>query len=176
MGYSEITDKNVLLSKYSADYVTLKDIIDDLNDQIIDYVPDLEGAWSIKEHIAHLVDTEVNGYLRFKKAILNPGTTIDVGGGDMEKSNKLLNYTAENLNDLMELFRLLRKSISEHAKRIKKEDFPKYYIEHVNHPTFKTCSLGFILSIHTQHFDKHLDYIKRNIELYKKSAAFADRA
>jgi len=168
MAYTEIKDKDALLTKYANDYPTLKNIMDKLNAEIIDYVPDIEGAWSIKEHLGHLVDTEVNGFIRYKKAILNPGATIDIGGGDMEHSNEILDYASQNLGDLMEFFRLLRKMISEHAARIKREDFDKYYIEHVNHPTFKRCTLGFILSIHTQHFDKHLEYIKRNIELYKK--------
>jgi hypothetical protein len=168
MAYEEIKDKNALLTKYANDYTTLKNIMGKLNDELIDFVPDIEGAWSIKEHLGHLVDTEVNGFIRYKKAILNPGTTIDIGGGDMEHSNKILDYASQNAGDLMEFLRLLRKMISEHSRRIKYEDFDKYYIEHVNHPTFKTCTLGFILSIHTEHFDKHVEYIKRNIELYSK--------
>ena len=90
MGYEEIKDKDALLKKYSSDYSTLKNVIDNLDDQIINYIPDIDGAWSIKEHIGHLIDTEVNGFIRFKKAILNPGTTIDLGQGDVEKSNKIL--------------------------------------------------------------------------------------
>jgi hypothetical protein len=168
MAYTEIKDKDALLRKYAHDYPTLKSILDGLDDEIIDYIPDIESAWSIKEHLGHLVDTEANGFIRFKKAILNPGTTIDIGGGDMEHSNKILDYASQNFADMLELFRLIRKMISEHAAGIKYENFDKYYIEHVNHPTFKRCTLGFILSIHTRHFDKHITYIKRNIELYKK--------
>jgi hypothetical protein len=166
MGYDEIKDKDALLVKYAEDYSTLMRVTGNLNEQIINYIPDIEGAWSIKEHIGHLVDTEVNGYIRFHKAILNPGTTIDVGSGDMENSNKILGYAHRNYNDMIELFRLIRKMLYEHAVRMKGDDFNKYYIEHVNHLVFRRCSLGFILSINTQHFDKHIEFIKRNVEIY----------
>lgn len=172
MGYEEIKDKKKLMEKYSKDYSTLVGVIDGLTEEAVNYVPPIGGAWSIKEHICHLVDTEINGYLRFRKAILNPGATIDVGGGDMEKSNVILGYPSQDLNDSLELFRLIRKLLSNHTARINAADFDKYYIEHVNHPTFTTCTLGFILSIHTQHFDKHLEYIKRNISLFQKQKSF----
>ncbi len=167
MDYYEIKSKDELLSKYSKGYSTLKDIIDKLNDEIINYVPDLENAWTIKEHIAHLVDTEVNGFVRFKRAILNPGTTLDLGRGDIETSNKVLDYASQNLNDLLNLFGLIRKIIFDNAKKMKEEDFEKYNVKHVNHPTFGKTNLRFILSICVQHLEKHLEFINRNINLYK---------
>ena len=145
MGYEEIIDKDILLESYSSGYLILKKLIDDLDQKVIEYVPDIDGAWSIKEHLGHLVDTEVNGYIRFQKAILNPGGTIDFGAGDMEKSNKILGYSSQNFHDRMEFFRLIRKLITEHVKKIKYDDFDKFYIEQINHPTFKKCTLGFIL-------------------------------
>ncbi len=168
MAYEEIKDKNELLSRYSNDYSMLKALIDTLDSNIIDYIPEIPDAWSIKEHIAHLADTEVNGYIRCKKSILNPGTTLDLGTGDTEKSNKILDYASEDINDLMDLIRIIRKSIYNLVKKFQDEDFDKYFVNHVNHPIFTRSTLRFILSLHTMHFDKHLDYIKRNIELYKK--------
>ena len=169
MDYNEIKDKNELFSKYSKDYSTLTDILKPLDDEAINYIPELENAWSIKEHIAHLVDTEVNGYIRFKRALLNPGTTLDLGRGDIETSNKTLDYSSQNLDDLLELFRLIRKIIYDNVKKMNDDDLERYYIEHVNHPTFGRTNLKFILSINTQHFDKHLEFINRNIDLYNKS-------
>jgi hypothetical protein len=80
----------------------------------------------------------------------------------------ILDYASQDFNDLIDFFRLIRKLIVDHINRIKNDNFDKYYIENTNHPTFKKTTLGFILSIHTQHFDKHIDYIKRNIDLYNK--------
>ena len=169
MDYYEIKNKDGLLSKYSKDYSTLKTIIDSLDNEIINYIPELENAWSIKEHIAHLVDTEVNGFVRFKRSVLNPGTTLDLGRGNIETSNKILDYASQNIDDLLDLFRLLRKIIYDNVKKMRGEDIEMYYIEHVNHPTFGRTNLKFILSINTQHFDKHLKFINRNIELYNES-------
>jgi hypothetical protein len=169
MGYYEIKNKDELLSKYSKDYKTLKNVLESLDDEIINFVPELENAWSIKEHIAHLVDTEANGFIRFKRSVLNPGTTLDLGIGDIERSNKILDYASQNIDDLLDLFRLFRKIILDNVKKMSEQDLERYYIEHVNHPTFSRTNLKFILSINTQHFDKHLEFINRNIDLYNKS-------
>lgn len=163
MSYYEMPDKEALLEKFSTDYDTLKELLDTLDEKMINYVPDIEGAWSIKEHIAHIIDSEVNGYVRYKKSILSPGAKIDFGQSDVDQSNILLDYAAQDLDDLLAFFRLLRKLTYDHVKHIPEDKFEHYYIEH---PDFGRCSLKFILSIYTEHFDKHLDFIRRNIGLY----------
>ena len=45
----EITDKKDLLSKYDSDYSRLKKTIDGLAEELIDFVPDLADAGSIRE-------------------------------------------------------------------------------------------------------------------------------
>ena len=169
MQYFEIKNKDLLLEQYANDFPILYNLIENLSNDDFNFIPEINDAWSIKEHIAHLVDTEINGYIRFKKSILNPGTSLDLGIGDIEKSNKILNYSSENIHDLLDLLKLIRKNISEHAYRIKNENFDNYFIEHTNHPILSKCTLGFVLSFHSQHFNKHIDFIKRNIEYLHKS-------
>jgi hypothetical protein len=139
-----------------------------LGHEVLHFRPAIEGAWTIAEHVGHLASTEVNGYLRFQKAILNPGATIDTGGGDMEKSAAILGYEVASWDDNLELIRLLRKITLEHAHRMKGEDWSRYHIQQPSHPNMKTASLGMILSFHTQHFALHLDFIRRNIDAYAK--------
>lgn len=59
MDYIEITNKKDLLSRYANDYSRLKSMVDSLPETAIDFVPDLADAWSIREQIAHLMDTEI---------------------------------------------------------------------------------------------------------------------
>ena len=54
MDYVEITNKKDLLSRYAGDYSRLKEMIDGLPEQVIDFAPNLADAWSIREQIAHL--------------------------------------------------------------------------------------------------------------------------
>ena len=63
MDYVEITNKKDLLSRYAGDYSRLKEMIDGLPEQVIDFVPDLADAWSIREQIAHLMDAEIRAFV-----------------------------------------------------------------------------------------------------------------
>lgn len=170
MAFFEITDRQELLATYGGDVAKLDALVDGLGDEPLHFrpAPPIEGAWTIAEHIGHLASTEVNGYLRFQKAILNPGATIDNGGGDMQASAAILGYEEASTTDTLQLIRFLRKLTHEHACRIKDQDWSKYHIQQPNHSTMKVASLGMILSFHTQHFALHLDFIRRNIEAYRE--------
>jgi DinB superfamily len=164
MAFFEITDRQELLATYGGDVARLDALVDGLGEKALHFRPAIDDAWTIAEHIGHLASTEVNGYLRFQKAILNPGATIDNGGGDMQTSATVLGYEQASATDTLQLIRSLRKLTHEHACRIKDQDWSKYHILQPNHSTMKVASLGMILSFHTQHFALHLDFIRRNIE------------
>ena len=82
MDYYEITNKEKLLSKFGSDYSRLKGIIDGLNKEVIDFVPDIKDAWSIREHIAHLADVEIRAFVRYRNSIVDKGIELKLGGGD----------------------------------------------------------------------------------------------
>jgi hypothetical protein len=167
MAYFEITDREELLAGFAGDVPRLLDLVGDLAEQGLHFRPSIEGAWTIAENIGHLASTEVNGYLRFQKAILNPGAIIDTGGGDMEKSAAILGYDNASPADALQLIRLLRQITLDHARRIKAEDWSQYHIQQPTHPVIKAMNLGMILSFHTQHFALHLDLIRRNLAAFQ---------
>jgi hypothetical protein len=166
MAYVEIPDRQQLLATYGKDISRLDALVVNLDGEALHFRPAIDGAWTIAENIGHLASTEVNGYLRFQKAILNPGATIDVGGGDMEKSASILGYAAASPGDALQLLRALRKITYDHACRIKDQDWNQYHIQQPSHPIMKAAGLGRILSFHTQHFAFHLDLIRRNLAAY----------
>jgi hypothetical protein len=170
MAYFEITDREQLLAQYENDVAVLHELVGKISDDVLHFRPASEGAWTIAEHLGHLASTEVNGYLRFQKAILNPGTTIDTGGGDMEKSAAILGYDVADSSDIVRLLGLLRAITLAHARRIQGEDWSKYRIEQPTHPVMKAMSLGMILSFQSQHFALHLDFIRRNLNAHRLRA------
>ena len=173
MAYFEISDREQLLASYAGDVPRLQDVVGDLAKEVLHFRPAIEGAWTIAEHMGHLASTEVNGYLRFQKAILNPGAIIDTGGGDMERSAAILGYAGANPADALQLIRLIRTITLDHANRIKAEDWSQYHIQQPTHPVIKAMNLGMILSFHTQHFALHLDLIRRNLVAFKGTKARA---
>ena len=161
----EITNMEDLLSKYASDHSRLKGIIGGLPARVIDFVPDLEEAWSIREHCAHLMDIEIRAFVRYRNAVVDQGADLILGGGDVNASNTLLKYSSQSLDDSLEIMRLLRNITDQHVSTMTEEDMMRYGIKH---PDFGRINLRMILSIYTQHVDKHIDYIHRNIELSEK--------
>ena len=68
----------------------------------------------------------------------------------------------------MEVIRLLRKITVKHVSGMTDEEMTRYGIKH---PEMGQINLRMVLSIYTQHVDKHLALVRRNIELFKKREA-----
>ncbi len=80
MEFFEIRNKKNLLAKYGNDWSKLKEMIDTLPQDVIDYVPDIKDAWSIREHVAHLMDVEIRAFIRYRNAVADPGAALNLGG------------------------------------------------------------------------------------------------
>ena len=90
MNFVEITDRKDLLVRYESDWSRLKQMIDALPMDAIDFVPDLKDAWSIREHLAHLMDVEIRAFIRYRNAVVDCEADLRLGGGDVDTSNTLL--------------------------------------------------------------------------------------
>lgn len=165
MDYHEIRDKEDLLSRYAADHPRLKGILPDEHGELIDFVPDISGAWTMREHIAHLADVEVRTFIRYRSSILASGIGLVLGGGDVEASNGCLNYSCQKVEDSLEVIRLLRKMTIEHVSGMSDDAMESYCIEHQE---FGAINLKMILSIATQHVGIHIEYLLRNIALFNE--------
>jgi hypothetical protein len=165
MDFFEITDRKALLTKYGNDWSRLKEMIDALSLDILDFVPDLKDAWSIREHLAHLMDTEIRAFIRYRNAVADPGAALSLGGGNVDESNILLNYSSQDVGDSLEIIRLLRNITLKHVSLMTDDEMMRYGIQH---PDFGRINLRMILSIYTQHVDKHIEYINRNLSYFKE--------
>jgi hypothetical protein len=131
---------------------------------MIDFVPDVKDAWSIREHVAHLLDTEIRAFVRYRNAMVDKGIDLNLGGGDVNVSNSLLKYPSQSVDDSLEVIRLLRKITVQHVSGMSNDEMKGYYIKH---PDMGQINLRMILSIYTQHIDKHVKYLQRNIRLFE---------
>jgi hypothetical protein len=165
MDYYEIRDKTELLSRYSGDYPRLKGILTNLDQAVIDFVPRLDDAWSIREHMAHLADVEVRAFVRYRSSIVDNGLELALGGGNVDRNNGPLRYSSQRVEDSLEIIRLLRKITIEHVSRMGDDEMDGYRIKH---PDLGMINLKMILSIYTQHVGKHIEYLLRNIALFNE--------
>ena len=164
MAFFEITDRKHLITKYESDFSKLKEMIETLPQGAIDFVPDIKDAWSIREHIAHLMDVEIRAFIRYRNAIASPGINLILSGGDVDASNTLFKYSSQDVDDSLEIKRLLRNIVLKHISAMTDEEMMTYGIQH---PDLGRINLRMILSMSTQHVDKHIEYLNRNINLFK---------
>jgi len=165
MAFIEITDRKHLLTKYGSDFSKLKEMIEALPQGATDFVPDIKDAWSIREHIAHLMDIEIRNFIRYRNAIASPGINLILSGGDVKVSNTLFKYSSQDVNDALEIMRLLRSIVLKHISTMSDDEMMTYGIQH---PDLGKINLRMILSMTTQHVDKHIEYLNRNTNLFKE--------
>jgi len=165
MDFYEIRDKMELLSRYSGDYPKLRGILSNLDQAVTDFVPPIDDAWSIREHMAHLADVEVRAFIRYRSSIIDNGLELVLGGGDVDKNNGALRYSSQRVEDSLEIIRLLRRITIEHVSRMSDDELEGFRIKH---PDLGMINLKMILSIYTQHVDKHIEYLLRNIALFNE--------
>jgi hypothetical protein len=163
MDYIEINNKDELLNKYNNGIMQIVDLIRGLDKKVIDFIP-FDDAWSIREHIVHIADFEIYGFLVYRKAIAEPGSKLTPY--DIELWKSYLNYSNQDLHLTLDFIGIIQQLRNNHLNEIKEKEWNNYHIEH---PSLGKVGLNTILSISNQHVEKHLDYMKRNVKLYMEA-------
>ncbi len=159
MNYKELLDEYVqgvelLFSKVS----TLPD------DQLL-FRPAIEDAWTIKEHVIHLVDSEMNGFIRCKSIIAQPFSNCFVMDEDKWTIN--IRRKNEDLKKYLSVFRLIREMTHDLLKdeedvNWNKDFFVREYKGEVKQITIEKC-----IELYRNHLHFHIGYIDRNLKEYK---------
>ena len=84
--------------------------------------------WTIHEHIVHTLESEICAFHRYRKAIAEPGG--EVLGYDEEAWTPALDYHGNDLDDVVALFKMMRKLAAAHLRRIAGADWSVYRYKH----------------------------------------------
>lgn len=79
------------------------------------------NKWTIHENLVHLADSETNSYLRCRRFIAEPGSTVMAY--DQDQWAKALDYHQQSPEDALDLFCLLRKMSYELMKKLPLESW-----------------------------------------------------
>lgn len=103
-----LTQKEIhdLVESYGKAHDKIITCLNSIPREIWDWQPPY-NKWTIHQNIVHLADSEVNSYVRCRRFIAEPGSTVM--GYDQERWASLLHYDKQNIEDALELYRLLRK-------------------------------------------------------------------
>ncbi len=149
--------RSEILEKYKNGYIRLIDILYNIQSEAYDYKP-APGKWSIREVIIHVVDSEVNGFIRLRKAIAESGSSI--APYEQDRWAEFLHYEAQSIDENLELFKILRSLTYKLLLQIKEEEWDNYFM----HPERGKTMLENYLRLLNDHVDVHIKQILRNYD------------
>ncbi|MCX7027196.1 MAG: DinB family protein [Spirochaetes bacterium] len=150
-----------LVGAYEHAYDAISEKVSSLGPAELHYLPPIQDAWSINEHLVHLLDADCNAVLRIRGAIAEPGKKVPVW--DQEAWKTLNKYGSSDGLYCLDLAVSLRKFLAESLRNLPEKVREASCVEH---PERGPLSLYDVLSIYTSHTDFHLKYIERNLAAY----------
>lgn len=162
----EKSERIKLLSDYIAGPGRVRDFIESAPSEALTFRPELDGAWTIAEHVQHLFDAESHGYIRYRTAIVAPGSTIALWNQEAWKAH--LGYDKHDLSTALEAFSVVRTIVHHHLEMIVDEDWSRYTFVH---PERGTLDLDDWLTIYAGHVQLHFEYFERNLDRFRNHPA-----
>ncbi len=117
--------------------------------------------WSIHEIVVHIADSEVYGFGRFRKAVAEPGVTVDVYDQDAWVNS--FDYHDFSTEDALELFRYLRINTYNMLKKIPEKTWKNTIV----HPEGGEVTMEFLLGMYEDHIPVHILQMDRNLEAWQ---------
>lgn len=150
-----------MLARYIEGYDLLNNSLAQISTQAIHFKP-APDKWSINEIIVHLADCEANGFIRAKKIIAENGTKSTVY--EQQVWAKKLQYDKMDLNDALDLIKVLRINLHSLLQLIDEATWQNYIIN----PEFGKITLQWWIKHYIDHFDIHINQIQRNYQDWEK--------
>ena len=150
------------IESYSKAYDKLVEAIKEIPREMWHYKP-APNKWSIHEIIIHIADSEANSFCRAKKFIAEPGSTVMAY--DQDAWAIKLDYSNQNTEDALELFKLLRRITYNVIKDLPDE----IWNNHIMHPENGRMTMDDWLVVYDNHIPIHINQMKRNYAAWQKS-------
>ncbi len=153
-----------LINEFEKAYEPLLAKLKGLSKAQIDFVPaDPADAWSINDHLVHLLDADCNLVFRVRGSVAEPGKTSPVW--DQEAWHTQNKYSASDGLAALAIAVSLRGFI---AASLRCQDDAVLEAAWINHPERGRMSLEALLAMYTRHAATHLAYVERNLAAFGK--------
>ncbi len=163
-----MTDNEIslLLSEYASGPDKLEAALLPLEEALVRYIP-FQGAWSIHEHVIHLVESEINNFTRWRSILAQPESSVFVIQ-DEENWARRIDYNRENRQEYLEVFRLLRSISSAYLRVLPREKWEDDCMVREYQGRNKRFNLRQTIELYARHVDMHLEYVDRNIKAWEE--------
>lgn len=149
------------IESYSRTYELLIESIKEFPKEMWQFKP-APDKWSIHEILIHIADSETSSFIRARKIICEPGSTITAY--DQDRWAIQLNYHNQSIEDSLELFRSLRLMTSRVIKDLPEDVWNNFII----HPERGRLTLDEWLVMYEQHIPVHIRQMQRNFNMWKE--------
>ncbi|QQS35928.1 MAG: DinB family protein [Ignavibacteriales bacterium] len=153
--------KDESIRLYLEGYHKLKGCLDELPSEMWDFKPSPD-KWSVREIVIHIMDSEINAYVRCRKIIAETGSTITTY--DQDKWAQALNYKDHNIDIAVEVFKFLRMITHDLLMILPDSTWENFII----HPERGKIKLTDWLKEYIVHINKHCGQMQRNLDEWQK--------
>ncbi|MFA6007967.1 MAG: DinB family protein [Candidatus Shapirobacteria bacterium] len=154
---------NALVNAFEHAYDALSAKVREIGSAELSFVPPIADAWSINEHLVHLLDADCNLVLRVRGAVAEPGRAVPVWNQEAWRAKN--NYSASDGLFSLDLAVSLRKFLAESLRTL---DDATREAASIVHPEKGALTLAEVLTIYTGHADTHYKYLIRNLEAFAR--------
>ncbi len=158
MTYAE---KMFLVDAFENAYSRIEALVSNISDAELSFVPAVDSAWSINEHLVHLLDADSNLVFRVRGAVAESGITVPVW--DQEAWRSKLKYSLDDGKKCLQIAKGLRAFIAGSLRNLSDAEWEASGIVH---PQRGPMKLSDVVELYRGHADFHEKYIIRNKEAF----------
>jgi hypothetical protein len=151
-----------LLMSYAKGPQRLKEAVESYPPEALDFVPG-PGKWSLRSIAFHLAESEIQGYVRARTIVAEPGGAVL--GYDQDAWARTLDAASQPLAEAVDLFRLLREMLARHLRSLPEDAWEREMV----HPHRGRVTLEQWLEIYEGHLTTHLAQMERTFQAWRLS-------
>lgn len=157
-------EKKKMIEEYRLAAEKFKDFFGTIPESLYDYAPAIEDAWTIRQHVIHLVDSDINNFIRIKSCIAQPHANCFVIQEEAWVTN--LQNRKEDIKKYVRVFQLMREILSDFLLGLSDADFEERYFIRDYKNEMRNVLLKDAVEIYTKHVYGHIKFIERNMNDY----------
>jgi hypothetical protein len=148
-------ERNINIQSYGTAYQRLLSALQRFPVKMWQFRP-TPDRWTIHEIIIHIADSEANSYIRCRRFLAEPGSTVL--GYDEAKWARDLHYHDQSTDEALELFKWLR-----HKSYTLIKDLPEMvWSNTVYHTESGEMTMDDWLEIYERHIPEHIEQMRAN--------------
>lgn len=150
---------NELAQRYRDATVAFLEIVHSLSERDLD--KSYKKAWTPRQVIHHMADSEAQSYARLRRLIAEPGTVIQGYDESIWAESEILGYKSESIESAVAVITAVRNSSFQLLARL-----PASLLDNAGiHSESGTYTVRTWIETYTQHPIEHASQIKKQISL-----------